>query len=71
MPKSVIDAIKRGNWKFEPEQTKSTGFCRTNAMPGSPEKLNVLAKRLENGEPLWHPEDRIMFLEVEREQVQS
>ncbi len=67
MPDSVIDAIKRGNWDFEPEMGQPTGFCRTSAMPGSPEKLDVLAKRLEQGEPLWHPEDRLLFLESERE----
>jgi hypothetical protein len=29
----------------------------TRALPGSPEKMAVLAERLENREELWHPED--------------
>lgn len=29
----------------------------TNAMPGSQEKIEVLARRIERGEELWHPDD--------------
>lgn len=33
-------------------------FAATSAPAGSPEKLAVLARRIELGLPLWHPEDR-------------
>jgi len=29
----------------------------TNALPGSPEKIQVLTQRLEHGFDLWHPND--------------
>lgn len=29
----------------------------TTALPGTPEKEAVLARRAQNGETLWHPED--------------
>lgn len=29
----------------------------TKAMPGSPERIAVMARRLERGEGLWHPDD--------------
>ena len=61
MPESVIEAIRQGIWDFEPEETEERDYNRTLAMPGSPEKLDVLAERLENGKPLWHPDDRITF----------
>lgn len=31
----------------------------TNARPGSPEKIRVLAARAANGVPLWHPGDEV------------
>ena len=36
-------------------------FDRTAAMPGTNEKLNVLAERLRQGLPLWHPADRLSY----------
>ena len=33
-------------------------FSKTEAPAGSREKLDVLARRIEMGQPLWHPEDR-------------
>jgi hypothetical protein len=33
-------------------------FSSTSAMPGTKEKLEILAARLAQGAPLWHPEDR-------------
>jgi hypothetical protein len=57
--KSVIEAIQVGNWHFEPdEDNREVGFEATSAMPGSVEKLRVLAERIRQGLPLWHPDDR-------------
>ena len=58
MPSSVIEAIQLGIWDFEPDQKKDIDYDHTQALPGSPEKLDVLAARLREGSPLWHPDDR-------------
>jgi hypothetical protein len=55
---SVLEAIKDGIWDFEPENTKEEQYTSTPALPGSDNKLEVLAERLEQGLPLWHPADR-------------
>jgi len=41
---------------FTPVETDQ--FVPTEAPAGSPEKLEVLARRLREGLPLWHREDR-------------
>ena len=61
MPTSVLDAIKMGIWDYEPEDSKGNPFDSTEALPGTDEKLAVLAQRLQEGLPLWHPSDRITF----------
>lgn len=58
MGNSVLDAIKLGLWAFEPEEVESQQFDATRALPGSHEKLAVLAERVRLGLPLWHPSDR-------------
>jgi hypothetical protein len=55
---SVLDAIKMGHWDFEPAEVPASQYDSTDAMPGTREKLEVLAQRLRNGFPLWHPKDR-------------
>ena len=59
MPSSVFDAIKLGVWDFEPEESSARDFDATEALPGSQEKLDVLAERLAQGLPLWHASDRL------------
>jgi hypothetical protein len=54
----VLEAIKMGFWDFEPREVEFTKFDASDAMPGTKEKLRVLAERVENGLPLWHKEDR-------------
>lgn len=58
MPRSVIDAIRSGNWNYEPEVKSITEVPPTRALPGTEEKLAILSERLLNGLPLWHPDDR-------------
>lgn len=58
MPKSILEAIKLGFWDFEPPDVESMLFSATDAMPGTQEKLQVLAARIRDGLPLWHPRDR-------------
>ncbi|MEQ8211433.1 MAG: hypothetical protein RH917_16535 [Lacipirellulaceae bacterium] len=65
MPNSVLDAIKEGQWDFEPSEIPEEKFNSTKAMPGSDEKLEVLAQRVRAGLPLWHGSDRIDYDEEE------
>lgn len=58
MPRSVLEAIKLGLWDFEPPEINAREFDGTDAMPGTEEKLAILAARLQRGLPLWHPQDR-------------
>lgn len=62
MPHSVIEAIKLGIWDYDPEDDeRPPQFGPTSALPGTDEKLSVLARRIEGGMPLWHPADRLTF----------
>lgn len=61
MPQSVLEAIKLGDWDYEPVQASDREYHATRAMPGTNEKLEVMARRLREGLPLWHPEDRRTF----------
>lgn len=61
MQKSVLDAIREGDWNYEPHEPNSGTYASTGALPGSEEKLTVLADRAEQGLPLWHDEDRLTY----------
>jgi len=41
---------------FAPRETDQ--YIGTDAPAGTREKVNVMAQRVERGEPLWHPDDR-------------
>jgi hypothetical protein len=56
--KSVLEAVQMGQWDFEPTATPESQFQSTDAMPGTEEKVRVLALRLRAGLPLWHSADR-------------
>jgi hypothetical protein len=56
--KSVLEAIKLGIWDYEPDSIEERRFPATRAMPGTDEKLEVLAARIRAGLPLWHHRDR-------------
>ncbi len=58
MPQSVLEAIKMGFWDYEPPEVECSRYACTDAMPGTPEKLEILAERVQAGLPLWHPRDR-------------
>ncbi|MFK7766418.1 MAG: hypothetical protein AB8B55_04305 [Mariniblastus sp.] len=61
MRESVLDAIRQGQWNFEPAAIKADEYSSTGALPGSTEKIRELAARAEDGLPLWHPSDRRSF----------
>lgn len=64
MTKSVLDAIREGIWDYEPEQVEPSSFDATRAIPGTREKLSVLAERARAGLPLWHDRDRPDYEEL-------
>jgi hypothetical protein len=59
--RNVFDAIlKYGHDEdFAPEPTAD--FEATDAPAGSPEKIEVLRRRVELGLPLWHEDDRFDY----------
>jgi hypothetical protein len=65
---SVLEAIKLGLWNFEPEDRTAASYDCTSALPGTKEKLDVLAERVRQGLPLWHSSDRRYFLDREVEE---
>ena len=67
MPDSLLDAIKRGNWEYEPARQEDQALPPTIAMPGSKEKLAILAERLQLGLPLWHDSDRRTYNDEDKE----
>jgi hypothetical protein len=56
--KSVLEAIRQGKWNFEPVRVCDAEYDSTEALPGSSEKIAILATRARDGLPLWHPNDR-------------
>ena len=65
MPESVLEAIKQGIWDYEPDEAEFACHDPTKALPGTQEKLAILAERVQQGLPLWHPEDRRTYDETE------
>ncbi len=59
--RNVFDAIlKYGHDEdFAPEA--GADFEATDAPAGSPEKIEILRRRVELGLPLWHEEDRFDY----------
>ena len=55
---SILDAIKDGQWDYEPQHVSCDNYDCTKALPGTEEKLAILANRVREGLPLWHPSDR-------------
>jgi hypothetical protein len=65
MQKNVLEAIREGNWLFEPEPVDPSRYRATAAIPGTPEKLDILAERARAGLPLWHERDRADYDEAD------
>ncbi|MEQ1906720.1 MAG: hypothetical protein ABL888_21230 [Pirellulaceae bacterium] len=66
MNESVFEAIRNGQWDFEPECVEDQSFEKTQALPGTSEKVDVLAERLLAGLPLWHAKDRLTYDDSEK-----
>lgn len=65
MPESVLDAIRNGQWDYEPENLATENYDSTSALPGTEAKLDILAQRALDGLPLWHPSDRMTYDDTE------
>ncbi len=63
---SVLEAIRNGQWDFEPEGVNPEEFDSTNSLPGTEDKIKILADRAKDGLPLWHPSDRRSFDDSEQ-----
>jgi len=55
---NVFDAILQFGHDEDYTPHLSEQFSPTDAPAGSNEKLDILARRIEQGLPLWHPDDR-------------
>lgn len=60
--RNVFEAILRygHDEDFNPD-TAVDIFDPTDAPAGSPEKIEILRRRIELGLPLWHEEDRVDY----------
>lgn len=56
--RNVFEAILEFGHDEDFSPAESGDFRATEAPAGSNEKLEVLARRIQLGLPLWHPEDR-------------
>ena len=55
---NVFEAILEAGHDEDFVPQKTDDFIPTAAPAGSPEKISILARRVELGLPLWHPDDR-------------
>ncbi len=67
MSRSLLEAIKQGDWEYEPAGQDAKDLPPTVAMPGSKEKLAILAERLRHGLPLWSESDRRTYNDEDQE----
>jgi hypothetical protein len=64
--RNVFEAIVRYGHDEDFVPTIDSNFVASDAMPGSPEKIEELRKRARFGLPLWHPHDRLSYDDDER-----
>ena len=65
---NVLDAIRDGDWLFEPNEVDAKQYQATSAIPGSREKLDILAERVRAGLPLWNESDRANYEGLDADQ---
>lgn len=59
--RNVFDAILKYGHDEDFDPIAGDEFDPTDAPAGSPEKIEILRRRVELGLPLWHEEDRSDF----------
>ena len=55
---NVFEAILKYGHDEDFAPTEDSEFLPTNAPAGSEDKIELLRRRVEEGKPLWHTEDR-------------
>ncbi len=58
---NVFEAILKYGHDEDFVPVRGDSFVPTDAPAGSQEKIELLRRRVELGEPLWHEEDRIDY----------
>jgi len=58
MMRNVFEAILEMGHDEDFVPVVDDNFTATDAPAGSPEKIEILAARVLNGQPLWHDDDR-------------
>lgn len=58
---NVFEAILKYGHDEDFVPREDADFQPTAAPAGSPEKLEILAERVRQGQPLWHDEDRFDY----------
>lgn len=58
---NIFEALFRHGHDDDFEPMQLSGFCATDAPAGSWEKIELLRQRVELGQPLWHPQDRVDY----------
>ena len=56
--RNVFEAILEAGHDEDFAPVETEDFVGTDAPAGSTAKIDILAKRVQRGEPLWHSEDR-------------
>ena len=56
--RNVFEAILKYGHDEDFSPVKDEDFSATNAPAGSNDKIEMLRRRVELGQPLWHQEDR-------------
>ena len=56
--RNVFEAILECGHDEDFAPVATDEFCGTDAPAGSRRKIEVLARRVQRGEPLWHDDDR-------------
>jgi hypothetical protein len=56
--RNVFEAILKYGHDEDFVPKSNNDFSETDAPAGSKEKLDILAERVRQGMPLWHPKDR-------------
>ena len=59
--KNVFEAILKYGHDEDFDPVVDNKFLQTDAPAGSQEKIEVLRKRVELGQPLWHNDDRVDY----------
>lgn len=59
--KNVFEAILEYGHDEDFVPKESDGFSSTDAPAGSDKKIDTLRRRVEEGQPLWHGEDRLDY----------